>query len=429
MPCDLNVVSICGIMLYMKEGGVHMAPSERQKDILKIIAQLDISPTMYQNAVEKYQSIAKYLESNGIEADMYPQGSFALGTVVRPFTKDPNAAYDLDFICQMKVSKNDMSPAELRKAIEDILCQSDLYKEKLVICAECLTIEYADINGVSFSIDVVPAVDETEEKKSQLRLISENPDLIDDAIAIPEKYEEDKEVYDWMTNNPRGYRIWFDRINEPFRINNQMERRQQMFENNRAVFASAEEIPEGLDRSAMQQVIQILKHHRNVYYDKIPNGDSTKPISAIISTIVARIASQAFTNSSVFDLLIYVLGELDIYSMQQTLSDGEFSIRYQNKTAVRRKGEKWVIENPANPGDNLADQWNEDSITPVRFFAWLKAVRENLVDSLMENDDVFRTKIENAFGRYNVQKTWGTKYGYIAPKPITSSSPAKPWKA
>ena len=56
---------------------------ERQQDILSIISELDISPTMYSNAVEKYKAITAYLESYGIEAEMYPQGSFAFGTVVR----------------------------------------------------------------------------------------------------------------------------------------------------------------------------------------------------------------------------------------------------------------------------------------------------------------------------------------------------------
>ena len=62
---------------------------ERQKDILSIIASLDISPTMYRNAVEKYKAITKFLSDCGIEADMYPQGSFAFGTVVRPNAKIP----------------------------------------------------------------------------------------------------------------------------------------------------------------------------------------------------------------------------------------------------------------------------------------------------------------------------------------------------
>ena len=51
--------------------------SDRQNDILSIIASLDISPSMFKNANEKYKAITKFLEECGIEADMYPQGSFA----------------------------------------------------------------------------------------------------------------------------------------------------------------------------------------------------------------------------------------------------------------------------------------------------------------------------------------------------------------
>ncbi len=41
---------------------------ERQKDILKLISQLDISVTMYKNADEKYHAVAKFLEDCGIDA-------------------------------------------------------------------------------------------------------------------------------------------------------------------------------------------------------------------------------------------------------------------------------------------------------------------------------------------------------------------------
>ena len=100
---------------------------ERQKDILSIIASLDISPTMYRNAVEKYNAITKFLGDCGIEADMYPQGSFAFGTVVRPNAKDPSANYDLDFICQVSGSRADYAPSELRQKIEDVLASSGVY--------------------------------------------------------------------------------------------------------------------------------------------------------------------------------------------------------------------------------------------------------------------------------------------------------------
>lgn len=50
---------------------------ERQSDILKVIEGLDITPTMYRNAEEKYKALADYLGSHtDVPTTMYPQGSF-----------------------------------------------------------------------------------------------------------------------------------------------------------------------------------------------------------------------------------------------------------------------------------------------------------------------------------------------------------------
>ena len=57
----------------------------RQQDILKLIEGLDISPTMYKNATDKYKAVGTYLQEQGVECDIFPQGSFRLGTVVRPY--------------------------------------------------------------------------------------------------------------------------------------------------------------------------------------------------------------------------------------------------------------------------------------------------------------------------------------------------------
>lgn len=402
-----------------------MSISDRQRDILKIISQLDITPTMYQNAVTKYTSIAKYLENNGIEAAMYPQGSFALGTVVRPNTKDPNAEYDLDLICQLRNTRDDLTAAELRKKVEDILTSSDLYGGKLTIYDKCFTIKYADVNGVGFSIDIVPAVAENEENKMRLRLKSKNPNLIENAIAIPKHCEKN---YNWITNNPKGYRLWFENINAPLQEASRKQYRQMLFEENRSIYDSVEEIPEELDRSALQRVIQILKYHRDMYYVKLKNGDDIKPISAILSTIVARISSSVSTNISVFDLLHYVLNEFSTYAEHQILTEESFAERYQGKSVIEKKGGKWIIVNPANPEDNLADQWNQDASIPKHFFVWAKAVREDLIDSLQMSDEDFRAKAETAFGLMTVANAWGNKYNKFAPKPVIPVIPAKPWR-
>lgn len=402
-----------------------MSVYDRQQDILRIIAQLDISPTMYQNAVARYTSIAKYLESNGVEAEIYPQGSFALGTVIRPYAKDSSAAYDLDFVCKIKTSRDCLTATELRQKVEDILVNSDLYGGKLTAFDNCLTITYADVDGLGFSIDIVPAADENEVNKMRLRSKCQNPDLIDTTIAIPKRCEND---YKWITNNPKGYRTWFERINAPFHAASQMQYRQMLFEDNRSVFASVEEIPKDLDRSAMQRVIQILKYHRNVYYDKLENGDNIKPISAIINTIVAHISSSAPGNISVFDLLKYVLDEFDVYAKHQTLTDEEFVKYYQNRNVIKRINGKWIIENPANPEDNLADQWNEDTSIPIRFFRWANVVRGDLINSLQMSNYNFRASIEAAFGQKIVTSAWGKKYNMDAPKSISPTGSNKPWR-
>ena len=59
----------------------------RKQDLLKLIDGLDISPSMYKNATEKYKAVGTYLQEQGLICDIFPQGSFSIGTVVRPYNK------------------------------------------------------------------------------------------------------------------------------------------------------------------------------------------------------------------------------------------------------------------------------------------------------------------------------------------------------
>ena len=159
--------------------------SERQKDFLSVIEKLDISPTQFKNAQSKYEALAAFLDEHGIEATIYPQGSFALGTVTRPAKKADSPSYDLDCICQVTGTKSDYTPSGLRNLIEDTLKGNDTYGGKLVKWEECFTIEYADINGVSFSIDLVPAVSDSDSEKAALLTKGLTPQIVDTSIAIP----------------------------------------------------------------------------------------------------------------------------------------------------------------------------------------------------------------------------------------------------
>lgn len=274
---------------------------QRQKDILSIIENLDISPSMYHNAVEKYKAIASYLSEQGIKADFYPQGSFALGTVIRPKKSNQTEGYDFDVICQVVGDRDLYSPSELRAVIKDALEKNKTYKDRLTIYENCFTIEYADISGISFSLDIVPSVEESITKKEELRQKSSRPDLIREAIAIPQ--QNSLKSYQWITNNPKGYKKWFDEINAPYLEATKIQERSRIFESNRMIYSSIEEVPQNLQRSALQRVIQILKAHRNQYYALLPDGDEIRPISAIITTLCSRIAVDQNPDLAVFDLL------------------------------------------------------------------------------------------------------------------------------
>lgn len=400
---------------------------ERQNDILSIIRGLDISPTLYKNAVEKYQALGNFLNDNGLEAEIYPQGSFAFGTVVRPSAKDSSASYDLDFICQVKGSRDDYTPIGLRDRVESVLKSSKTYEDRLKVYDKCFTIEYADIGEIGFSIDIVPATDESDITKQHLVLKSSAPDLIDTSISIPKCSSERK--FQWITNNPKGLRKWFNDINAPFLASAKEAERMRIFKENSSVYASVEEIPDELERSALQRVIQILKCHRNNYYASLKDGYTIKPISAIINVAAAKIAEHYTPDCTVFELLNFVLSELAIYGEHQRITEKDFTQRYGVRTVFSRPAGKWYIENPANPEDNLADQWNNDARIPNKFFQWIGIAQRDLITSLEQKDNrQFRAILESSFGSTSVSGFLGEKYcGEVAPRQIILQTAARPY--
>lgn len=402
---------------------------ERQQDILSIIRGLDISPTLYNNAVEKYQALGNFLNDNGLEAEIYPQGSFAFGTVVRPSAKDSSANYDLDFICQVTGTRDDYTPSELRDKVENVLKSSKTYADRLKVDDTCFTIEYADVGEIGFSIDIVPAADESDETKQRLICKSSAPALIDTSISIPKCSSERRFL--WITNNPKGLRKWFDDINAPFLASSKKAERMRIFAENNALYESVEEIPDELERSALQRVIQILKCHRNNYYASLKDGDEIKPISAIISVTVTKISEHFDPGCTVFELLNYVFSELAIYGEHQHITQKDFSQRYGVRTVFSRPAGKWYIENPANPEDNLADQWNIDARIPSKFFQWIRIAQRDLIGSLEQKDnEQFRAILESSFGSASVSSFLGEKYcGDVAPRQIVPQTAARPYGA
>ena len=85
-------------------------PNEQiRREVLKLILEsIDISDTEYEEAERRYQDLGRFL-CNGAECSMYephvfPQGSFRLGTVIRPISGKEE--FDLDLACKLAVRGN-----------------------------------------------------------------------------------------------------------------------------------------------------------------------------------------------------------------------------------------------------------------------------------------------------------------------------------
>ena len=68
----------------------------------KIAEGINISEEMFDYADAEYKRIGKWIEENAKEydIDIYPQGSFALGTAIKPFGREDE--YDVDLVCEYR---------------------------------------------------------------------------------------------------------------------------------------------------------------------------------------------------------------------------------------------------------------------------------------------------------------------------------------
>ena len=69
-----------------------------------ILEKIELTKTEYDIATERYESLGSFLalqsEIKSYEPEIFPQGSFRLGTAIKPL--NPEEPYDLDLTCKLK---------------------------------------------------------------------------------------------------------------------------------------------------------------------------------------------------------------------------------------------------------------------------------------------------------------------------------------
>jgi len=89
------------------------------RNFLESLAKsIQISDSLYQAAEDRYTSVAKWFKRDAstlkyYDPDLYPQGSFALGTVIKPVSEEDD--YDIDMICAFTIDVGAITQEDFKK--------------------------------------------------------------------------------------------------------------------------------------------------------------------------------------------------------------------------------------------------------------------------------------------------------------------------
>ena len=181
----------------------------------------------------------------------------------------------------MKRNKDETSAERVKNDVGNLIKESGIYADKLKKeDRNCWTLKYAEVsNGIGFSLDVVPAVDEIDDIKNEIILSGVDVSKAKKTVAITDK----KDFYEWLSSNPLGFGDWFMNIsNMNLTSDMKAEQYKSMPSEIRMAFVSVEEIPTYYYRSNLQRAVQFIKRHRDIYKNKsisiMQNGKVLNPV-------------------------------------------------------------------------------------------------------------------------------------------------------
>ncbi|MXW63307.1 MAG: nucleotidyltransferase [Bacteroidetes bacterium SB0662_bin_6] len=385
----------------------------------RVASEIDIPPIKHQNAVARYQAVGHWLEAGGYpgawgQPSIYPQGSFRLGTVVRPIRRGIEADYDIDLVCEMPLIKHRTTPHEVKHMVGRRLMQHQTYRRLLDDEGRrCWTLEYAEQDGVGFHLDVLPAV-------------PDGSGLQGTALSITHK---EGASYSWSASDPKGYANWFDGKNAAAFARVVVEQKQIIQRQASLVFESVDDVPDQLVRTPLQRSIQLMKRHRDIHCNR-PEMIDYAPISIIITTLAAHLYGGEL------DTHAALLGIVGRFQGHAALVEGRaIDPTLETMGLIRRLPDgKWYIGNPVNPDENFADRWHEDDQARARaFFSWVAALQKDLLNvQTSTNPRLLKESLSGTLGTAAVTKHFDVlvpSTGAVEPRPrIHINSPAKPWR-
>lgn len=332
-----------------------------EKYLLKIAENLDISSTMREKAERSYRAVGEWLGDCDINSDVkiMPQGSFYLGTVIRPVSDADE--YDIDLVCLLK-NAGYKSEAEIKKIVGDRLREHRTYSSMLEPEGKrCWTLCYDE-----FHMDILPCAPNQkyyiEPYLTEIKLTHKQ----DDGTYVP-KYSNPYKYHEWFEERMR---VRLTEVRKDFSAKNQIE---------------ISKVPLYKVKTPLQRAIQLLKRHRDIMYDALSEDrKDNAPISIIITTL----AAHAYNNeANIYEALCNIVENMPKF--------------------ITKSGDKFVIENPAMPDENFADKWNEKPEKAREFFKWLESAKTAILTTPINAQGLHKVSesFESCFGRNIVRRS------------------------
>jgi len=296
----------------------------RVDDLLfRICEKVQLSPTQQEEAKRSYNAICNWLDANDSSLQIYrpslfPQGSIALGTTVKPTGRDE---YDVDLVCQLNIDSRTVSnPVVLLDMIEQRLRAHDTYRSLVERKNRCVRINYERL----FHLDILPACPD---------LIAGEPNLL-----IP-----DSKMQAFSHTNPKGFIQWFQEQAlkvRPVRFSSM-------------AMDSAAPLPEPQawqQKQVLQLAVQLFKRWRDLYY---AGAVELAPVSIVLTTLAG----------------LHYDGERQILAALETIVAATLA-------SLPRYG-RLVVSNPKNAKEDLSDRWNDPTVYDA-FVHGMRAFEESL---------------------------------------------------
>lgn len=380
------------------------------------LEDIELPESAYEQAEKRYEDLAAWISRPGstlaaFDAHIFVQGSFAFGTAIRPLVEGEE--YDLDFSCKLRegISRETHTQKQLKDMLGLELASYRKARnivDPLIEKNRCWRLGYRD--QLPFHLDVVPGIRADAQRRRELGLLMEArgiegslaQEVARRALWITDLNHESYSHVSpaWPSSNPGGYQLWFQ---------------SRMRSTSKQLFAEVQVDPIPVFRSKMplQQVVQLLKRHRDAMFSEYPD---CKPVSIILTTI----AGQAYQH-----------GEGLSQTMRRVLAALE---------RVRLSDDDEIV-NPVNSEENFADRWERQDCAHLQlkknFHAWVQEANRHFT-VIMDGTDLkmLVDAVEDglAVSLNEERKRRLSRLGVISAVPIIRQvtidpEPPRPWSA